>query len=105
MRPTSVTVSGATGSSATIPLNWRSQSFAVGFGVVITGTLTYKVEHTFDNVFDASVTPTWFDHDLIVGQTANADGNYAFPIVGMRLTVTAWTSGSATLTVVQGGQI
>lgn len=103
MRPTSVTVSSATTSQA-IPVDYAQNAFAIGFGVVINGggTLTYKVQHTFDNVMDSTVTATWFDHPIVTGKTANSDGNYAFNIRAMRLNVTAYTSGSATLTVLQG---
>jgi len=95
-----VTVSSAT-TSAPLPLDFRASSFQVGFGCVVTGTLTYKVQHTFDDVQNPLVTPTWFDHPDVTSKTANADGNYAFPILAMRLNVTAYTSGSVTMSVLQ----
>jgi hypothetical protein len=101
MKPTSVTVSSVASSNA-IPVDSTQNAFAVGMGLVITGTGTYKVQHTFDNVMDSTVTPTWFDHAVITGKTANTDGNYAFPVRAIRLTCTAWTSGSGVLTVLQG---
>ena len=102
MRPTSITVSSAA-SSAWIPLDYKQNPFNVGFGVVIpSGTLTYKIEHTFDDVYDPSVTPVSFDHSSVSGKSTNADGNYAFPVRAIRLTVTSYTSGSVTLTVLQG---
>ena len=102
MRRQIVTVGSAT-SSAAIPVDYRAQNFQIGLGCVVNGggTLTYKIQHTFDDIFDASVTPTWFDHANVTGQTANKDGNYAFPIAAIRLTVTAYTSGSVTLTIMQ----
>lgn len=102
-RPSSVTVSSQT-TSAAVPINYRGGpgTFAVSIGCVVnSGTLTYKVQHTFDDVFDPAVTPTWFDHASITGKTANADGNYAFPIKAVRLNVTAWTSGSVTMTALE----
>jgi len=39
----------------------------------------------------------------VTGETTNQDGNYAFPVRAIRLNVTAWTSGTATLTVIQAG--
>lgn len=101
MRPQSVTVSSAT-TSAALPMDYAANPFSVGIGCVASGTLTYKVQHTFDNVMDASVTPTWFDHDTLTGQTASADGNYAFPVRAIRLNITAYTNGSVTMTLVQG---
>ena len=101
MRPTTVTQSSA-GTSAWIPLDYKQNPFNVGLGLVISGTNTTDVEHTFDDIYDSSVTPTAFKHSTLVGKTANADGNYAFPIRAVRLNVTAYTSGSATLTILQG---
>lgn len=100
MRPIINTVSSATTGNA-IPLDVRSSNFQVGFGCVVTGTLTYKVQHTFDDIQDPSVTPTWFDHPDVTSKTANADGNYAFPISALRLNVTAYTSGSVTISVLE----
>lgn len=101
MRPTSVARSAA-GTSAWIPLDYRQSPFNVGLGLVISGTNTVDVEHTFDDVFDSSVTPTAFKHSTLTAKTANADGNYAFPIRAVRINVTAYTSGTATLTILQG---
>jgi hypothetical protein len=63
----------------------------LGFGVVVSGTVTYTVQHTFDGT-------NWFDHEFVTTRTANDDGNYAFPVAAIRLNVTAGT-GTATLTV------
>lgn len=101
MRPTSVTVSSAA-SSAAIPVNYHENGFGIGLGLVISGTGTYKVQHTFDNIQDSTVTPTWFDHPVVTGKTTSTDGNYAFPIRAVRLTCTAYTSGAGTLTIIQG---
>lgn len=89
-----------TGSSAVAPLDVNQNPFNVGIGVVATGTVTYTVEHTFDDVFDSAVTPTWFPNTGLTTQTASKDGNYAFPVAGVRVTVTAGT-GTATATFIQ----
>ena len=98
--PSIVTQTG-TGTSAWIPVDHTQNAFAIGFGCVVSGTVTYDVQHTFDNIFDSNITPTAFTHSLVTGKTSNQDGNYAFPIRAMRLNVTAGT-GSVTLTVLQG---
>ena len=100
MRPQVIKQTG-TGSTAWIPLDYKQSPFNVGFGVVVTGTVTYDIEHTFEDVFDSSITPTAFQHSTVVGQSANANSNYAFPIRAVRVNVTAGT-GSATLTLLQG---
>jgi len=104
MKPVTVTVSSAT-TSATIPLDWRENDFKVALAVVLSGgaVLTYSVQHTFDDIQDPSVTPTFFDNDGLNGKTVTDDGNIAFPVKACRLNVTAFTSGSATLTIIQAG--
>ena len=101
MRPTSVTVTTTT-PSAWIPLDIYQTPFNVGFGVVATGTITFKVQHTFDDVFDPTVTPTAFDHSTVTGKTTSTDGNYAFPVRAIRLNAGTVSGGTATLTILQG---
>lgn len=107
MRPVRVTV-GSQAISAPIPLDHYQGPFNVGIAVVLSSgaTLTYTVEHTFDDVFakdfDAS-TATWFPNSSLTSKSASLDGNYAFPIMAVRLNVTAYTDGNATMTVIQAG--
>ncbi len=103
MRPQVVTVSSQA-SSAWIPVDMYQTPFNIGFGVTLAtdSTLTYSVEHTFDDIFDSSVTPVAFPHATVAGETTNQDGNYAYPVRAIRLTVSAYTDGSATLTILQG---
>lgn len=100
MRPVTVSVTGV-GTSAVVPLDYLQDTFKVGFGAVVSGTATYTIQHTFDNVLDSTVTPTWFNHADVVGATTSRDGNYAFPVRGMRVNLTVGT-GTVTLTVLQG---
>ena len=101
MRPVVVSKTG-TGSSSVVPLDHYQSPFNVAFGVVVSGTVNYTVQHTFDDIFDASVTPVWFSHPTIASLAANADGNYAFPVRAVRVTVNSG-SGTATMTVIQAG--
>lgn len=101
MRPMRVTVSSATTSSP-LPVDFKQSPVNIGIGVVVTGTCTYSVQHTFDDIFDPLVTPTWLDNATLAAATTNQSGNYAFPVRAVRLNVTAWTSGTATMTVIQG---
>lgn len=97
MRRITETVSGV-GTSPTLPMDYRSQVFNVGFGCEVTGTVTYSVQHTFDDIYNTAIIPVWFNHAFVVAQTANMDGNYAFPIAAMRLNVTSGT-GSVTINI------
>lgn len=107
MRPVRVTL-GAQTASKPIPLDNFRDPFNVGMGVALSAgaTLTYSVQHTFDDVFADGFSPssaTWYNHVSLSASTASGDGNYAFPVVAIRLNVTAYTSGTATLTVIQAG--
>lgn len=100
MRPQVISITG-TGTTAWIPLDYKQNPFNIGLGIVVNGTITYDIEHTFDDVFDVSVTPTAFKHSTLVAQTTNNDGNYAFPVRAIRINNTAGT-GSTALTILQG---
>lgn len=100
MRPQIFSKSGI-GTSAWIPLDYKQAPFNVGFGVVVNGTITYDIEHTFDDVFDPTVTPTAFKHSTLTAQTTSKDGNYSAPIRAIRVNNTAGT-GSTTVTLLQG---
>lgn len=102
MRPQEITQTG-TGTTAWIPVDYAKSPFNLGFGVVIvSGTATYSVQHTFDDVYDPAVTPVAFDNASVAAQTTNKDGNYAFPIRALRLTVTAGAAPVVKLTALQG---
>ena len=104
MRRIVLTQTGA-GASAVSPMNLNTSPFNVGFGVIVSGTVNYTVQHTFDDVYSPTFNPstaTWFPHPTITGQAANADGNYAFPVTGIRLLVNSG-GGTATLVLVQAG--
>ena len=104
MRPVTVTVTSVT-TSAVIPLDHFQPPSTVAIGVKLGSGVaaTYKVEHTFDDVFAAGFSPasaTWFDHPVLVAKTANADGNYAYPPTAIRLNVSAYTGSNGVTMVV-----
>ena len=102
MRPISVTVTGVN-NSAPIPMDYTLPNFSVGIGCVISGTVTYTVEHTFDDIWSPTfnaATATWFPNTGLTAKSANTDGNYAFPVRAIRLRISAGT-GSVTMHVIQ----
>jgi hypothetical protein len=106
MRIVVQTVTGV-GVSNPIPMDQYLNPFNVGFGCYVTGTATYSVQHSFDNPFSVGYNPAtavWFNHPDVDAQTANADGNYAFPVLAIRLNVTAGT-GSVQLNMIQAGVV
>jgi arginine exporter protein ArgO len=104
MRPVTISQTGIGNSAVVIP-DYMLNPFNIGVAVKVTGTVTYTVEHTFDDVFATTFNPataTWFPHTTLAAQTASAVSNYAFAVRGIRVTVTAGT-GTAALTLVQSG--
>lgn len=100
MRQQTVSKTG-TGSSSMLPMSLNTNPFNVGFGVVVTGTVNYTVQHTFDNPQEVA-SPTWFSHPTVAAATTSQDGNYAFPVAGIKILVNSG-SGTATMTVIQAG--
>ena len=97
-----ITVNASAGQdkeSAWIPLNQFETPFNVGFGVTVSGSAKFSVQHTFDDPFDTSVTPTAFDHSTVSGKLAAIDGNYAFAIGAIRLAIVS-ASGSDSVTMI-----
>ena len=124
MRQIVVTQTGV-GQSATIPLDPYIAPFQVSVGLAITGDAECDIQHTYDNVFDSSITPTWYS-TASVGSASSAllqesgflllqengsellTGSESFsvyidyPVSAVRLN-TAANSGSIRMTVLQAG--
>ena len=103
-QPVIFTQSGV-GSTPFYPTDIHRDPFNIGFGVVVTGTVNYTVQHTFvPTLFTDATVPAAdiFPHDTLVGETANEDGNYAFPVTGVRVTVNSG-AGSIKVTFIQAG--
>ena len=104
MKPIVLTAT-AVAATPVAAMNIHSPTFAVGFGVAVTGTVTYTVQHTFDDVYAPTFSPgsaTWYSHPIVQSQSASMDGNYAFPVRGIRVNLTAGT-GSVIATLIQAG--
>ena len=89
-----------TGSSSALVMNTNISPFNVGFGVKVTGTVNYTVQHTFDD--PAVGFTTWFSHPTIAAKTDNQDGNYAFPVTGIKVLMNSG-DGTATMNLIQAG--
>lgn len=79
----------------------------IGLGVVVTGSASYTVQHTFTdprttNLNDINAA-TWINHQFLVNQTTTSAGNYAFPPTAIRLALAAAASATASFTVIQAG--
>jgi len=94
------TVSSQT-TSPWIPLDDNQAAFSATVAVAVSGTLTYTVEFTLDNIQDPAVTPVAFPIGL-VGETTSNTTFIRSPVKAIRLNVTSFTSGSATIGARQG---
>lgn len=112
----SITVGiAATFATPTTPLDHYIGD-GIAQAVVLGGTATYTVQHTFDNVqvqtwkdgysWNAAG-GNWLDHDSseFVDGTATADGNYQFVPKATRLKCTAWTSGTVEYDVISARMV
>lgn len=79
----------------TYPLNWRGNEFTVSLGVNVTGTINYTVQHCMQRMSDGPPsTLTWWPHSSLASKTADADGNYGFPVTAIRLHINSLTAGA-----------
>lgn len=96
-------------STPIIPLDIHLGSFDVMFNAVMSpgASLTYTVEFTTDDVFvegtlnEAAL--NWFPIAGLDARTVSSQSNLVVPVTAARMRVTAYTSGSVTLTVIQAG--
>ena len=96
--------------AASVSPVWRSNQhvtpFNIGLGaVIVSGTPHCNVEHTFDDVWADTFNPAtaaWFSHASLVSVSASRDGNYAFPVTGIRFRLVSG-SGDARLAILQAG--
>lgn len=98
MGPVTVTTTDASGgakNSSPIPIDWRTTPVNVGIGCIVSGTVAYSVQHTFDGT-------NWFENANISSATGSLDTNYMFPVLQVRLHQASGT-GSVTMTLLQSG--
>lgn len=98
MGPVTLTTTDASGGATTssvCPMDWRTVPVNVGIGCIVTGTVNYSVQHTFDGT-------NWIDNANISGATSTADTNYNFPVKAVRIRQ-ASGSGHVVATVLQSG--
>jgi hypothetical protein len=84
------------------PIIITSPGALQSLGLIVTvssgASLTYSVQVSADN---AGSLNNWNNHDVLVGLSASANGNIAYPVTAVRLNVTSWSSGTVNLGVAQ----
>lgn len=99
MKVQTVSKTGA-GSTDAVVINTNVSPVNIGFAVVVSGTVNYSVQVSYDD--PSSGFTTWFDDATVTSKTGNEDGSINFPITGLKVLVNSGT-GSVTLSVVQAG--
>jgi len=78
----------------------------VGIAVVVSGTINYTVEYTFDdiNALAAGTYPTLFSISDLASKATSLNALFATPVFAVRLTQNSFTApGTATITAIQAG--
>jgi hypothetical protein len=88
------------GSTDVIVINTNVTPVNIGFAVIVTGTVNYSVQFTYDDPGIGFT--TFFDDATITSKTVNEDGSINFPITGIKVLVNSGT-GTVTMKVVQAG--
>lgn len=87
-RITKVSQTGAGTSTALVFI--RNERPRVAYTINVTGSATYSLQHSLDGT-------NWVSNEDVTNLTNDADGNYMFPLYGVRLVV---ASGAGTVTLV-----
>ena len=107
MRPVRVTLTSAT-NSAPIPLDWRLRPTDVTLQTIVSsgGSSTHSVQYTTDDVQSPTYNPStgnWFDVPGMGSLTSSTRVKLDFPVTAVRLSVSAFSSGSVRLDVISNG--
>lgn len=88
--------------------DYKQNTFSIGIGVDVSGTISADIQHTFDDCFDSSIAysaRSWQDHASLAAVTADASGNYAAPVRGIRILLNSLTAtATIKVTLIQGGE-
>lgn len=104
MRPVTVVAGASPASSPPVVVDQYISPCNIAVGCIVTGGITFLVEHTFDDPFAPGFDPAtaiWLPHPTLLG-SANIDGNYLAPPRAIRVRTTAG-AGSVSMRVNQAG--
>lgn len=105
MRPVIAPVLAAVAVGSPIVMDYRAGNPLVSIQLIITGTNTSTVQVTDDDVFASgyvAASGNWFSCPVaaLVGATASQIATMSGLFTAVRLNMTAWTDGGATLKIV-----
>lgn len=93
------------GSSTIYSADFFQTPFNIGLQAVLTGTATYTVEYTLDDISDPAfnaATAAWTGVTGMSALTASGSVAFAIPCRGIRLTIASGTGG-VVVTICQAG--
>lgn len=107
MRPITRSLTGV-GNDVPVPMDLYQRPFNVSIAVTVTGTITYSVQWTLDDVFAPGYNPAtgnWFAAAAnLTAKSDNEAGSLISPVTAIQLITTAGT-GTATMRVAQAGAV
>jgi len=112
MRPITLATLSSVTTSPVIPLDYRASNPMATLNLIVTGTNTTTVQVTDDDVFAPGFNPltaNWIalpSPAAFTGATASQTGSFSVSAyTGLRLNMTAWTSGGATLKIISNSTL
>lgn len=108
MRAIVVTTTDATAgatSSGIVALDTWTSPVSVSIGVVVTGTVNFTVQYTYDNIQDPGwtvATGVWWNLTALASKTATTDAVLSQPASAVRVVQNSG-NGSTSTTVLQAG--
>ena len=103
MRPLVPVVLSSVTTSPWIPLDIYNTNSHTQIDVVFSATATAQVDYTMDDVFNPAVTPVAETVPLVASGSATSSNDITKVVRAVRLNVTAYTSGTVTMKVLQQG--
>jgi hypothetical protein len=105
MRPVNITQTGV-GNSVPVPLDLYQRPFEVTLAVEVTGTVTYSVVWTTDDVWNVPAGSLNWNPAAsnLTAATTSQVGSLISPVTAVQLQVTAGT-GTAFMRVIQAGAV
>jgi hypothetical protein len=77
-----------------ISLDIKNKTFEVGFFCEVTGTINYKMQHSYDNPQLGGEAMTWIDDPDVANETASQEDSYTTPIRASRAVVNSYSTGA-----------
>lgn len=91
------------GTTPTYPVNYRQNPFNLSVAViVVSGTINYSLEYTFDNPFTDSQTATWIDDATMDDETTTSVALLQLNVRAVRIQVNSTTGATIRVIYVQG---